>query len=157
MSTIPPQPSPEAPDTIIAECTIAAPPESVWQVLTDFANYDSWNNLIYALDMPEFSVGSVFHATVKAGGISSRVTLRVHLIDEPHTIAWGAAQPNWLLDAIRYQILTPTEDGGTHYQSLERFGGLSALLTNIVMKQTMRKSSQTMADALKRVTEAKAT
>jgi uncharacterized protein YndB with AHSA1/START domain len=157
MSAIPPQPSPDAPDTIAAECKIDAPPETVWQILTHFSGYDAWNKLIYAIDMREFSEGQVFNATVKVGSISSRVTLKVHLIDKPHTIAWGAANPNWLLDAIRYQILTPTDAGGTHYQSLERFGGLSTVLTNVLMKQTMRKSSQDMADALKRVAESAAT
>lgn len=43
------------------EIEIDAPAETVWQVLTDFKNYEAWNPYTVRVDCPELKIGGVLH------------------------------------------------------------------------------------------------
>lgn len=132
-----------------AEATIAAPREQVWAILTDFAAYDTWNPFTYAVEMPRFAVGEEFAFTTRMKSSERFQREIITVIDPPDCLAWAYARNSIFLSAVRYQQLTATANGGTHYQTWEQFNGLIAPLIGWTVLGAVQAGFDDVAAALK--------
>ena len=114
---------------VLTSLTIAAPPERVWDVLTNFAAYPEWNSVI-SKARAELREGGKLRFRIKIEatpeiGFSARIVR----CEPGRELAWRGGAP--LLPALawgeHYFRLSPCE-GGTLLTHGERFGGLLALL-----------------------------
>lgn len=135
--------------------TIAAPPERVWAVLTDFAAYPQWNAVI-----------SRARAELREGG---RIKFRIKIEASPELgfaarilrftpnreLAWRGGAP--LVPALawgeHYFQLAPNGDG-TEFTHGENFGGLLALLMRTPMRARVLRTYEGFNRALKARAEA---
>lgn len=109
--------------------TIAAPPERVWAVLTDFAAYPQWNQII-----------SRVRADLRQGGA---IKFKIRMIDAPELgfaakivrfapgreLAWRGGAP--VLPALawgEHYFRVTAKDGGSELVHGEDFGGLLTLI-----------------------------
>jgi hypothetical protein len=108
--------------------TIAAPPERVWAVLTDFAAYPQWNSVISRVrtELRE-GAGNRFRIKIEATpeiGFAAKLVRCV----PGRELAWRGGAP--LVPALawgeHYFELAPV-DGGTRLTHGENFGGLLGL------------------------------
>ena len=121
--------------TIEAVTDIAATPQQVWDVLTDFPNYPQWTSYIQQLEgRPE--VGNRIKVVL---GPPDRRPYVVHTPVLEATagvrLAWAAVIPgaSWLPKAIYTGVheflLTVLADGATRLTHREHFSGVLARLT----------------------------
>ena len=93
------------------EIEIQAPPETVWQVLTDLAKYPEWNPLIHsAIGKP--SVGDAVDIAVASGSSAKDMTLHCTVVKvEPNRgLAW------------KYHVMLPGLFRGEHSFTIEPLG-----------------------------------
>lgn len=122
--------------TIEHSMEIAAPPEVVWDVLTDVDAYPQWNPFL-AMDRAPTAVGQKLRITVRPGRRSMTfrptVTVFEHLIE----ISWlGRFLVRGLVDGAHTLHIDPTEDGGTRFQQRETFGGVLVPLLSSMLSDT---------------------
>ncbi len=104
--------------------TIAAPPERVWQVLTDFAAYGDWNPLIRAAS-GDLALGGRLQVTILPPG-GAPVTFKpvVTALRPNQLLRWkGRLLLPGLFDGDHQFRLTATPSG-TAFDHEERFTGL---------------------------------
>ena len=107
-----------APAIAEGEVQIAAPPETVWEVISDIAAWPSWNTDVKSMKLEgPVAPGSTFRW--KAGSSSLVSTLKV--VDPPREIAWTGVTMG--IHAVHVFRLEPS-DGGTRAHSAESFRGL---------------------------------
>ena len=122
-----------APALAEGEIAIAAPPETVWGVMSDLSGWPSWNRDVRSMSFDgPLEPGSSFRW--KAGRSSLRSTLRT--VDAPHEIAWtGETMGIHAVHAFRFD----PKDGGTLARSAESFRGLiPTVLTSYSWKVLQR-------------------
>lgn len=128
-------------NTAYADCLVNAPIQRVWEVLTDFPGYDAWNRFTYQVEIQTFEVGHEFTFIVNlARYYQRRQRERITRIEPPHIIAWSFPyDQNPLLNATRYQIMTPHDGNQTYYQTWETFtGGLAPFIKLTVIGMVQR-------------------
>ncbi len=135
------------------ELRIDVPPERVWQILTDFGRYPSWNPLIpYAEgDVRE---GARLKMRIELpGGPGMTIRPRLMRVDPPRELRWqGRLFVPRLFDGEHIFELRP-ESGGTRFVQRERFGGLLVPLVWGVLEGPTRQGFVAMNEALKREAE----
>jgi uncharacterized protein YndB with AHSA1/START domain len=137
-----------APVIVEAEVEIAAPPEAVWEVLTDFARWPSWNPNVKSMSFEgEVAEGSVFRWKAGPGTITS--TIRG--VERPRLIGWTGRTLG--MDAVHLYRLTP-RDGSTRVQTEESFAGPVARLARGPLRTMLRKSLAAGLERLKARVEA---
>jgi uncharacterized protein YndB with AHSA1/START domain len=100
--------------------TIAAPPETVWAVLADGANWTAWDSGVESFQ-GRIGRGEQLRVGVKANpGRSFPVT--VAEFDPPRGMVWQGGMPLGLFTGRRTYTLTPTT-GGTQFAMEERYTG----------------------------------
>jgi len=108
----------DAPAIAEGEIQIAAPPETVWEVISDIAAWPSWNTDVKSMKLE----GPVAPSTTfrwKAGSSSLVSTLKV--VDPPREIAWtGVTMGIHAVHVFGFE----SSDGGTRARSEESFRGL---------------------------------
>jgi demethylmenaquinone methyltransferase / 2-methoxy-6-polyprenyl-1,4-benzoquinol methylase len=118
--------------TIGAEIEVDAPPERVWEVLTDFSSYSEWNPFMFSVEGAA-SVGAHLRiAMQRRGGMVLRFRARVVVADPPRELAWVGEGPrgHWpgLVRGERRVVIQPLP--GERSRLLMRTtlsGGLSPL------------------------------
>ena len=103
---------------------IAAPPERIWEQLTDFAGFHAWNPFIRRAS-GELRLGNRLTITMKLG--SSERTFRPTLIKvEPNReLRWLArVGPRGVFDVERVFQIEPLADGRTRFAQSETCTGL---------------------------------
>ena len=107
-----------APATAEGEIQIAAPPETVWEVISDIAAWPSWNTDVKSMKLEgPVAPGSTFRW--KSGSSSLVSTLKV--VDPPREVAWtGVTMGIHAVHVFRFE----SSDGGTRARSEESFRGL---------------------------------
>ncbi|MCQ8278144.1 SRPBCC domain-containing protein [Acetobacteraceae bacterium KSS8] len=108
-----------APLVVHLEKRIAAPPATVWHLLTDIQAWPNWQPDIHAVEIRSPPrLGARFDWTVDAGEIHSRIVL----VSPEQRFAW-TGRLFWFR-AIHVWTLRPTSDGGTLVSCDESLSGL---------------------------------
>jgi demethylmenaquinone methyltransferase / 2-methoxy-6-polyprenyl-1,4-benzoquinol methylase len=74
--------------TIAAEVEIGAPPERVWEVLTDFSSYPEWNPFMFSVEGAPEAGAHLRIAMQRRSGFVLRFRARVLVADPPRELAW---------------------------------------------------------------------
>jgi hypothetical protein len=137
---------------ISSKIWIARPPNEVWAVLTDTAEFPSWNPSIQRLDGDLKTGGQI---TVEIGAPGQTQLFHSRLLDVTPNAAlrWqGGFWPGGLFDAVHGFTLTP-QDGGTLLVQSEQFTGLLVgIFTRSLIAET-ETGFAAMNEALKRRVE----
>jgi uncharacterized protein YndB with AHSA1/START domain len=130
-----------------AEIEIAAPPDVVWEVLTDFNRWPTWNAAVKSMSAPEpVAVGSVFRW--KAG--PGRITSTIQHLEPPRLVAWsGRTTGIRAIDVFRLEA----RDGTTFVREEESWGGPVARMLRKSLQRTLDRSLQEGVRALKDAAE----
>jgi uncharacterized protein YndB with AHSA1/START domain len=125
------------------EIEINAPPEVVWDVLTDLRGWPSWNSDVQTVQGGEsLSVGMMFKW--KSGGSTIKSTIQE--VDRPTLIAW-TGKVMWIR-AVHVWHLT-AQNGRTLVRTEESFEGLVASLFKRSLKKMLDESISNGAKRLK--------
>jgi hypothetical protein len=137
-----------APVTGRAEIDIAAPPERVWDVLTQLEDWPSWNPDVKWLDLDgPLAPGTQFRWKAGPGTITSTIDR----VEPPRYISWHGK--TLTIDAYHQWWLEP-RDRGTHVRTEETFSGTLARLLRGRLQKTLDKSFADAVERLKRTVEA---
>ena len=133
------------------ETTIDAPPERVWQTLTNTASYPQWNPVIVRLE-GNLQPGQTIEFENR--GLEGRsMTFRPTILkaDQYRELRWlGRLWLPRLFDGEHYFILTPTPDGKkTHLQHGENFKGLLVPFVRNWLNGEIKTGFTRINDALK--------
>ena len=135
--------------------TIAAPPERVWAVLTDFAAYSQWNDVLTGVRGQLHVGGGIrFHITVEASP-TLPIAARIVRCDPARELAWRGGAP--LVPALAWGEhwfrLSPIA-GGTELAHGEDFGGLLGLAVRGATHARITRTYEALNRALKARAEA---
>ncbi|MEJ8675749.1 SRPBCC domain-containing protein [Chromobacterium amazonense] len=141
--------------SIATAIDIAAAPDQVWRVLTDWPRYPEWNPFIVGLHGRR-ETGASLVATIHPPG-GRRLTFRPRL-----TAFCAAQQLRWrgqlllpgLFDGEHYFRLEALADGGTRFHHGEDFSGILLPLIGGALLDKARNGFLLMNQALKRRCEA---
>jgi uncharacterized protein YndB with AHSA1/START domain len=131
---------------------INAPPERVWQVLTDAAAYHEWNPEIVGVE-GQMGLGKRIVARVRLGdGALRRVPMRVSRFEVPSRMECLGGLPLRLFVGRRTFTVTPRSGGSEFRLHLEMSGLLSPFISKSVGDRQPEVDS--FSAALKRRVEA---
>jgi len=132
------------------EIEIAAPPELVWDVLTDFDRWPQWNPEVKSMSVDgPLAPGSVFRWKAGPGTIVSTL----EQVDRPRYVRWRGRTMS--IAAIHEWRLEP-RDGGTHVETEETFSGLLARLLRRLLQKQLDRALVEGLEHLKREAERRA-
>lgn len=136
---------------------IDAPIQTVWQVLTNFAEYKVWNRFTPSVRC-DGELGSAVEMRVCFPGTKPMKQSEIlNVFEPPHRLAWGMQMgTRALLVANRYQILEPIGDQRTRYTTVDYISGLLAPVVRVLYAEPMRRGFQMAADGLKAHAEQRA-
>jgi hypothetical protein len=124
----------DAPAVARAETEIAADPETIWEILTGFEAWPSWNPDVSSVALEgDVAEGTVFRW--KAGRATITSTLRQ--VERPRVLAWTGKTTG--VDAIHVWRLEP-RDGGTLVHTEESWRGLLVRLLGGPMRKSLQKA-----------------
>jgi uncharacterized protein YndB with AHSA1/START domain len=130
----------QAPVVGRSQTEIDASPEAVWEVLTAFERWPSWNPDVKSMTFDgNVAPGSVFRWKAGPGTITSRL----EEVEPPERIAWTgktlgiSAIHTWQLDA---------QNGATLVRTQESYDGLVARLLRRSLQKTLDRA---LADGLR--------
>ncbi len=131
------------------EIEIDAPPEVVWEVLTDFATYGEWNPFVTSAE----GIASVGHTLVTRfeppGGRAATLKPKVTVVDNHETLEWlGHIGLPGLLDG-RHRFELEATSTGTRVVQSEQFDGVLVRLFRKSINTTTRAGFEAMNQALK--------
>lgn len=106
---------------IETRCTVEAPAQAVWSVLTDFARYPDWNPMMERM-IGEPEVGAPLTLHVRIRGRRLVLPAEVRICDPLEHLSWGGGL-SVLLGVDHYVRLQASGDR-THVVHGERFTGL---------------------------------
>jgi uncharacterized protein YndB with AHSA1/START domain len=126
-----------APVVAGCEIEIAAPPERVWELLTDIDRWPEWNPDIdsAALDGP-LAAGTTFRWKAGPGSIVSRI----QHVEPPREIGWTGKTMG--IAGVHVHRLEPT-GGGTRVVTEESWVGFPVRLMRRRMRRTLERSLET--------------
>ncbi|MBF5046049.1 SRPBCC domain-containing protein [Aggregicoccus sp. 17bor-14] len=133
-----------------SETFIDAPPERVWQVLTDFAAYPEWNPLLVeARGEPRAGARVKVRAALKPGaGPRLRFSATVVRADAGEALVWRGGVPGVLFGEHFFHLRA--EGSGTRFEQGEVFTGLFSLLLGAGVRRRMERAYAAMNEALAR-------
>jgi hypothetical protein len=135
------------------EITIAASAERVWQVLTDFAAYPTWNPLVPKAS-GELREGARLRLRLAIGARSIGIKPRLLRVVPNRELAWrGAAPIPSLFRGEHVFEIEPTATG-VRFKQWERFSGILVPLLGKLIDGGTRRGFEAMNVALKRRAEA---
>lgn len=132
-----------APASASGTIQIAAPPETVWDVLSDLPTWPEWNGDVRSMTVAgPIQPGTEFRWK---SGPSSLVS-RMRVVDRPNEIAWTGTTMG--IHAIHVFHFAPME-GGTLARSDESFTGLIPSVLKSYSRRTLQRGIDTILRALK--------
>lgn len=139
----------KAPAVGSAEAVVMAPIETVWDVLSDFESWPSWNKSVSKLELKgDVKVGTSF--VWVAGG--SRIISKLMEVDPPKRIVWSGR--TFGIRAIHVWEFEE-KDGGTLVHTKESFEGVIVRLFRGPMKRMLDQALDQAVTALKVEAEAR--
>jgi uncharacterized protein YndB with AHSA1/START domain len=139
-----------APVIAFAQAHIAADPQTVWDVLTDFESWPTWKTDVRSMSLRgPLLRGSTFEWKAGPGTIRSRL----EEVQAPHRIAWtGRTLGIRAIDAFQLE----ERDGGTLVTEEESWSGLPARLFRSRMRRTLQSGIESGLASLKAEAERRA-
>ncbi len=137
----------DAPAVARGEIEVAAPPEVVWGVLTDIADWPSWNPDVKSASL-EGALASGTQFRWKAG--PGTITSTIQTVEPPRRIEWTGT--TFGIKAIHVHQLEQ-KDGGTIVSSAESWDGLPVRLLRGSMAKSLQKAVDSGLQYLKVETE----
>jgi hypothetical protein len=140
--------------TMHTEIEIDAPPEAVWEILTDAGKFSEWNPFIHEM-RGELTVGNHLNITVGAPG-KSRMSFKPEVLraDVNRELRWrGKLLVRGVMDGEHVFELQPTETG-TRFVHYENFYGLLVPLLKGTLEKDAKPGFEAMNAALKERAEA---
>jgi hypothetical protein len=139
-----------APAIAEGEIQIAAPPDTVWAVMTDLSAWPSWNPDVKSMAFEgPLEPGSMFRW--KAGSASLVSTLKS--VDAPREIAWtGVTMGIHAVHVFHFE----SSDGGTRAHSAESFRGLIPSVLKGYSRKVLQRGIDGILRSLKVEAERKA-
>lgn len=138
---------PEAPVSSRREIQVSAPPEVVWEVLTDFGRWPEWNPEVKSMSFEgPLAPGSMFRWKAGPGTIVSTL----EELDPPRYVRWRGRTMS--IAAIHEWRLEP-RDGGTHVETEESFSGLIARVLRRSLQKQLDGALEQGLEHLKREAE----
>ena len=109
---------------LAAHLDIQAPPERVWEQLTDFAAFPSWNPFILNAT-GTLTVGSRIQITLRLGNANRVFRPTLSKVEPNRELRWLARiGPKGVFDVERVFELQPLGDGRTRFAQSEACTGL---------------------------------
>ena len=132
--------------------TIAASPERVWQVLSDFSRYSEWNSFITAIN-GEVAEGKTIEALINGMTIRPKI-----LAFKPNEeLRWkGKLFVKGLFDGEHSFTLVDNQDGTTTFLHNEKFNGIFVGLLRKTLDTTILDGFRKMNEELKKEAETRA-
>jgi hypothetical protein len=132
------------------EIDIAAVPEVVWEVLTDFGRWQEWNPEVKSMSFDgPLAPGAMFRWKAGPGTIVSTV----EEIERPSYIRWRGRT---LSIAAVHEWRFEGRDGGTHVETDESFSGMLARLLRGSLQKQLDRALEEGLQHLKREAEKRA-
>jgi hypothetical protein len=115
---------------------IAATPEEVWAIITDFGKYEEWNPFILHAE-GEAVAGATLRLHIRPPGGTGMTHQPTVLVAEPaRHLRWlGRTSIPWLLSARHDFVLEPIGEG-TRLRHREEFAGLLVFFLKRTLNQT---------------------
>lgn len=110
---------------IRVETEIHAPPEAVWEVLTDFAAYETWNPVFTNAD-GELHEGGTVDIDIETTKLPA-ASITMSIVDVVHNsrLQWiGTVGGSWLFRGVHTFELQALDGDRTLFVNHERFSGL---------------------------------
>jgi hypothetical protein len=138
--------------TMSATIQIDAPPEAVWELLTDLGSYREWNPL-FAEASGHVAVGSriTLRSVHPANGRMMTVRPKITVAEPGAQLRWVSSLPG-IMSGEHSFVLTPA-DGGTRVEQSETFRGLLTAFAGKTFSQA-EASFRALNEALKKRAEA---
>ena len=132
------------------EIDVAAAPDVVWEVLTDFDRWQEWNPDVKSMSFEgPLAPGAMFRWKAGPGTIVSTV----EEIDRPRYIRWRGRT---LSIAALHEWRFEGRDGGTHVETDESFSGLLARLLRGSLQKQLDRALEDGLEHLRREAERRA-
>ena len=132
------------------EIGIAAPPDVVWEVLTDFDRWQEWNPEVKSMSFEgPLAPGAMFRWKAGPGTIVSTV----EEVDRPKYIRWRGRTLS--ISAI-HEWRFEGRDRGTHVETDESYSGMLARLLRGSLQKQLDKALEEGLEHLKREAERRA-
>jgi hypothetical protein len=141
---------------IQTQIEIAAPAETVWRVLTDFAAYPEWNPFVRRA-AGEVSVGSRLNVFIEPPGGKGMTFRPIVLAAQPNReLRWrGRLWVPGLFDGEHSFVIEPLGQGRVRFLHGERFGGVLTPFLSKMLDGPTRQGFELMNNALKLRAESK--
>lgn len=141
----------EAPATAEGEIQIAAPPQIVWDVMSDLSGWPAWHADVKSMDFDgRLEPGATFRW--KSGSASLVSTLQT--VDAPGEIGWTGKTMG--IHAVHVFSFEPI-DGGTRARSAESFRGLIPSVFKKYSRNLLQRGIEGMLQSLKIESERRST
>ena len=129
--------------------TITAPPQVVWDLLTDPSSYQEWNPAVLSVEGAMSPGGTI--RLVSIASPERTFSLTVAAMQAPVSMVWSDGMPLGLFRGVRTYRLDPA-GSGTAFSMTEEFSGpLAGLITKAIPDLT--ESFNQFADGLKAAAE----
>jgi hypothetical protein len=118
---------PEDDPFITVTTDIAAPPETVWLILTEFSRYHAWHPVLSPDGAaPELAPGARLAFRLSGGEAGDQAfTAEVTQVSPPHMLAWEAGVPDVFFGRHTFNLRAIAGDG-TRFTDTERWSGSMA-------------------------------
>jgi len=139
---------------IEAAMDIAAPVETVWRTLQDFASYPQWSRFILTIE-GEARRGAHLAVQLDDGGGVMRMRPTIVILNENVELRWrGVAGASFLFTGEHSFHLQPLPNGATRFTQSETFGGILVPLFWKRLDGQTRRAFHSFNDALRKRAEA---
>ena len=137
------------------QTNINAPLNCVWNAITDFPSYGSWNPVTpkIRLVQPIGATHFIFRS-VRIGKLTLAMRSWLKSFEPPYEISWGT---NWIF--IRYersQSLRWIDNESTQHTTCVRMSGILAPILFRILRKKLRRDHQLQSESLKAYTELQA-
>lgn len=139
---------------IVTKIKINAPATTVWEALTKFEDYPTWNPFIRQAE-GQVKLSEVLRVKIQpSGGREMRFTPRVVEVEPGRRFVWlGKLFIRGLFDGRHEFAVHETENGSVEFVQSERFTGILVPLIWGLIEEDTRKGFEAMNEALKTRTE----
>ncbi len=134
---------------VVTEIEINAPPERVWEILTDFAAYGKWNPFLYRV-IGEANLGTQVRTFVRVLGRETKLNCHIMTLEPNRELRWS-----WhLLGPGLYKgehsfTIEPLDGGRVRFVNREQFSGVLVPLFSRSINRDTASGFKAMDQALK--------